>query len=102
MSRPKKETKATASVAEMPPTPVSDSGMESSTLPTHLTPVVYTGRKPRVGDRCLYWFALSELTGGVSTADLGGRLSTIARLEQELAESRAVRSVAVLEAELNG
>ena len=78
MSRPKKETKATASVAEMPPTPVSDSGMESSTLPTHLTPVVYTGRKPRVGDRCLYWFALSELTGG----GLQARVADVVRLER--------------------
>ena len=45
---------------------------------------------------------LNELNGGPSTADLGGMLATIRRLEQELAEAKAVQNgtVAMLEASL--
>ena len=39
-------------------------GMEGSQLPRHLTPVAFTGPKPKIGRSCIYWFATSELTGG--------------------------------------
>lgn len=43
---------------------------------------------------------LSEINGGPSTADLGGMIATIRRLEQELAGARAAQGTAVaLEAE---
>lgn len=42
----------------------ANSGMEGSRMPAHLKPVKYTGRKPRIGEDCLYWMAQSELTGG--------------------------------------
>ena len=39
---------------------------------------------------------LLELNGGPSTADLGGMLATIRKLEQELVEARAAQGTAVL------
>ena len=46
---------------------------------------------------------LVELNGGPSTADLGGMIATIRRLEQELVEAKAMRGTATaLEAELTG